>query len=91
MRKTAARSSNDQLDQLRCASRAASMAWRMCTSAGVAVIVGEDVRVIVRHDRGRGVAGADSLPPITNGMSIRSAAIAASRALIEARSGEPAA
>ena len=51
------------------------------------VILGQHVLVVVRHDRLRGAAGPDFLPPMTSGISTFSAAMAFRRAFSSARSG----
>ena len=87
-RKMAARSSQLHADQSRCASPAAAMACSTCSgealcqsartwpwSWGITACAVTPVRT--------------SRPPMTSGMSMRSAAIALRRAFSSARSGEP--
>ena len=87
-RKTAARSSQGQRDHSRRASAAASIACATCSrealcqsastwpwSCGITAGAVSPVRT--------------SFPPMMSGMSMRSVAIAARRALSSARSGEP--
>jgi hypothetical protein len=53
------------------------------------VAVGQDVRVSCGITAVKVSPVRTALPPMTSGMSIRSAAIALSRALSSIRSGEP--
>ena len=88
LRKTAARSSQGQLAHSRRAAAAASIACATCSfdalcqsartwpwSCGITAFAVSPLRT--------------SCPPMTSGISIRSAAIAFSRALSSARSGDP--